>query len=134
MALQPGNTVLIKDGTGTGAVKIAALRDVSISFGGEKVDVTNIDSSGMQELLASAGVSSVQVSGKGVISDGAIFGSLATRTINKSLDQYTMNFGSNKVLTAAGGWQVTKFDASGAYNKEQQYGLTLESSGSISVA
>lgn len=134
MAIQAGNIMLWKDGTGTAAAKIAAMQTVSFNVNGEKVDVTNIDSAGYQELLAGAGIASVQVSVKGVISDAVIFGSLLNRSIARSLDQYTLSWGSTKTMTAAGGWQLTKFGGAGAYNKEQNYDITLESSGSLTTA
>lgn len=129
MTAQAGNNIYILDGTGTTAVAIAALRNTSIKISNKPVDTTNRDSGGWQELLSGAGITSVQVSGDGVITDGTIFATLGSRAIDRTSHAYTVDFGSG--LTKVGNFILTDFEASGAFDKEQDYKLTLDSTGTI---
>lgn len=129
MTAKAGKDFLLKDGTGTGAVTVAAMRTTSFSIEGEAVDVTTKDSAGFRELLSGAGVTSMTVQAAGVLKAGTGLDTLLTRVRDKSVDLYTLNFGGADKIE--GSFQITSFEASGEYNGEQTYSATLESSGSF---
>ncbi|CAB4176561.1 COG5437 Predicted secreted protein [uncultured Caudovirales phage] len=131
MAAQLGRSLLLKAGTGTGAVTIASLRSNAFTVNGETVDVTNKDSAGYRELLGSAGVVSASLSASGLLAGGTFDSMLLGRVTTRSLDLYTVTFGTN---TIAGTFQTTSYKAAGEYNGAQTYDLSLESSGSLTVA
>lgn len=126
----PGKDFILYDGTGTGTVAIAAQRVTSFTLNGQAVDVTNKDSTGMwRELLASAGVVSLDVSAEGVLGTGTLEEILAQRVINRSNDPYTLKFkGDNNF---AGAFRLTQIDEAGNHDGEQTYKLALQSAGSI---
>jgi TP901-1 family phage major tail protein len=126
-----GRNFLLADGTGTGAVALAAMRSTSFTVQGAAVDVTDKSSTGgFRELLGSAGVVSVSISARGLMSGSTQTQSLLTRTLNRSLDHYRLSFDNGDVLE--GPFQIVQFEAAGNYNDEQTYQLALESAGSLS--
>jgi TP901-1 family phage major tail protein len=125
-----GRTLLIYDGTGTGTTVIAAMRATSFTIQGGSVEVTDKSSPGQyRELLAAAGVVSVSVSAKGLLSGSTQSQTLVTRTITRTVDNYTLAFDNGDLL--AGPFQIVQFEAAGNYNEEQTYQLSLESGGSL---
>jgi TP901-1 family phage major tail protein len=129
MTAQPGLNIFILDGTGTAATAIAALRTTTLKIGNKPIDTTNRDSGGWQELLSGGGMTSIQVQGDGVITDGTIFATLGSRAIDRTAHLYTVDFGN--ALTKAGNFIITSFEAAGVFDKEQTYKLALDSSGTI---
>lgn len=132
MTAQKGSICKISDGTGTGAVDIVALRTTDLTVNGQAVDVTTRDSAGFRELVAGAGIASLQVKGDGVVTDSTSFGTLADRCTAQSLNAMTVHFGAAGTYT--GLFQLTQFDIKGGYNDAQTYGMTFESSGSLTRA
>lgn len=131
MAAQPGRSFLLKVGTGTAATTVASLRPTSFSVNGETVDVTSKDSAGYRELLGSAGVASASISAGGLLAGGTYDAMFINRTVARSIDAYTVTLGTN---TLSGLFQVTAYSANGDYNGAQAFDVSLESSGSLTVA
>jgi len=134
MAATTGRTLLLKFGTGTGATTVAAARTVGFTIAGEPVDVTNKDTTGqMRELLAAAGIASLQVQVAGLlVSGGTQDSDFINRAGSRSLDLYTLAFDASN--TIVGSFQVTSFGISGGYNDAQEFSATLESSGAWTLA
>lgn len=125
-----GRTLLIADGTGVGATVIAAMRQTHFTISGTAVDVTDKSSSGQyRELLAAAGVVSVTVGAKGILSGSAQTQTLVNRALNRSIDSYRITFDNGDTLE--GPFQLVQFEASGDYNNEQTYQLSFESGGAL---
>ncbi len=133
MAGLPGKDFLLYDGTGTGTVVIAAQRATSFTLNGQAIEVTNKDSAGMyRELLASAGVVSLDIQCEGVLEAGTLAEQLHTRVTNRSNDNYTLKFKSDNSF--AGPFRLTQIDEGGNHDGEQTYKLSLQSAGSITYA
>ncbi|HVY13513.1 MAG TPA: phage tail tube protein, partial [Alphaproteobacteria bacterium] len=82
-----GRTLLVYDGTGTGTQVIAAMRTTSFTVQGAAVDVTDKASPGQfRELLGSAGVVSVSISAKGLLTGATQSQNLLSRALNRSVD------------------------------------------------
>lgn len=131
MAAQTGRSMLLKVGTGTGATTVASLRTNGMTINGETVDVTNKDSAGYRELLGTAGVVSMSMSASGLLAGGTYDAMFINRVAAKSLDSYTFNLGTN---TITGSFQAASYSANGEYNGAQAFDVSLESSGSLTVA
>ena len=106
------------------------MRTTGFRIDGQTVDVTDKDSpSQHRELLAGAGASSVTVTAAGLLTGNAQTQALVTRTLTRSTDTYRLEFDNGD--TIVGAFQLTRFEAAGAYDKEQTYALTLESAGEL---
>ena len=131
-AARLGRNLLLRDGTGTAATVVAAMRNTKFTIAGQSVDVTDKDSPGQyRELLAGAGVSSVSVSASGLLhgnTQGHVF---ANRALSRSISNYRLEFDNGDTLE--GPFQIVSFEATGQYQGEQTYDLTLESAGSMTL-
>jgi TP901-1 family phage major tail protein len=131
MAADTGRNMLLKLGTGTGAVTIAGARVNSMTVNGEIVDITTKDDGGRRVLLGTGGVSSVQMGVSGILTAGTASNVLSSRADAKSLDLYTFVW-DGTAKTSSGSFQVSNFSVNGEYNGAQTFEATLESSGTIS--
>jgi TP901-1 family phage major tail protein len=131
MAADAGKNFLLKMGTGTGAVTVAAMRTTSFTLNGEAVDISNKDSGGFRELLGSAGLASISLTAEGVLTGSTTSNGFSGRAKAKSIDAYTILWDGTSG-TLAGNFQCVSFGAAGGHNNEQTYNVTLESSGSWS--
>src|SRR5262245_2259729 len=133
MAGLPGADFKLFDGTGTGTVAIAAQRVTNFTLNGQAVEVTNKDSAGMwRELLASAGVVSLDVSAEGVLDSGTLEEALLARVTARSNNAYTLKFKGDNSF--AGLFRLTQFEGGGNHDGEQTYRLALMSAGTITYA
>ena len=124
-----GRSLLLYDGLASTTL-IAAMRTTSFTIQGAAVDVTDKSSSGQyRELLAGAGVVSVSVSAKGLLSGSAQTQTLVTRALSRTVDNYRLVFDNGDILEGA--FQLVQFEASGDYDGEQTYQLALESGGAL---
>lgn len=131
-AAKLGRNLLVRDGSGGGATVIAAMRETGFTINGAMVDVTDKDSAGQyRELLAGAGVVHVSVSAKGILSGQAQSHTLAGRALARALNTYRIEFDDGDSLE--GPFQIVSFEASGRYDGEQVYALTLESGGALTL-
>ena len=129
-AARLGRNLLIKDGLLVGSATIAAMRETSFTINGASVDVTDKDSVNQyRELLAGAGTVSVRLTARGLLHGNAQAQTLVSRAIARSLDDYRLEFDNGDNIT--GKFQLTSFDASGAFDGEQVYSLTFESGGAL---
>lgn len=131
MPISKGRTLLLKVGSGGSAVTVAAMRTTRFVVNGETVETTNKDSAGMRTLLDAAGVAKLTISASGLLSGSAQTTDFITKTLNRTIDAYRLEFDNGDVIE--GSFQTTQFEAAGDYNGEQTYALTLESSGTLAV-
>ena len=117
MPISKGRTLLLKTGTGGAAVTVAAMRTTRFTVNGETVDATNKDSAGMRTLLDAAGVAKLTITASGLLSGSAQATDFITKTLNRSLDSYRLEFDNGDVIE-------------GSF---QTYSLTLESSGTLTL-
>ncbi len=132
MPISKGRTLLLKLGSGGSAVTVAAMRTTRFTVNGETVEITNKDSAGMRTLLDGAGTAKLSVNAAGLLSGSTQATDFITRTLNRTLDAYRLEFDNGDVIE--GSFQCVSFEAAGDYNGEQTYSLQLESSGSLTVS
>ena len=132
MAAEKGNAFLLKISDGAvppGFVTVAGLRTTQLSMNGEAVVVTTKDSGGWRALLSGAGVRSVSVSAAGVFTGSAAEARVKANALSGAFDDYWLSFESGEAMT--GKFLVTRLDYAGDFNGEQNYTLSLESSGPV---
>ncbi|WP_020471463.1 phage tail tube protein [Zavarzinella formosa] len=128
MTAQKGNSLLLKAGAvAASPVTVAGLRNTSLKLSNSMVDVTNKDSAGYRTLLQGAGEQSVTISADGTADSAAAFSTLQNNAFNNTISTYCLFFDNGDTLECS--FQITSFEVSGTYNKEQLFTCTLESSG-----
>jgi len=128
-----GADVLVKKGTAAAGTVLAGGRTVSLSLNSETVDVTSQDDTNRwRQLLAATGIKNMSITLSGILKDVATHDQMIDDMIAQTLDAYGLVLGG--VGTFDGNFQMTQFEASGEYNGETQYTITLESGGDITYA
>lgn len=128
-----GSALILKKGTSSAGTAIGGFRTTSFTINSETVDVTTADNTNRwRELLAAAGVKNMSISMSGVLADTAPHDQLIDDVIAQTVDAYGLVVGD--LGTFDGNFQLTQFEASGEYNGEQTYAITLESGGDITYA
>ena len=134
MTAQTGKALLLKVGNGDGPpetfTSVAGLRAKQVQFNAQTVDVTNADTSGgWRELLATAGIRSVAITGNGIFKDAASDETVRGIFFNEALANWQIvipSFG-----TIAGAFQITALEYAGSYDGAVTFTITLQSSGAI---
>lgn len=134
MAKQKGRLFLLKVGDGGSPetfTTLASCKTKAVNGTGSAVEVTDDGSSGFKELLAGAGVSSLQISASGHWDASADQASLLTWMGDKSIHNFQMVDEDGSILQGA--FQVTSFDKSGDATNAVQFSAKLESSGAWTI-
>lgn len=132
MVAQKGRDILLKVGDTASPVVFTAVggvRSKTLSISQGQVDITDADSAGWRELLASAGDIAVSMSGSGIFKDDAQVNLLQDLVISGALRDFQMFFGNGDYFQ--GLFQIASFEHSGEYNDAEQYSVSMESSGAI---
>ena len=132
MTAQKGPLVLIKVGNGASPevfTTVGGLRTSGMQLGNHVLDATNIESGAWRQLLGSAGILSLNISGSGLFTDAASEEAVRGFAFAGSLNNYRFIFANGDYVT--GPFMVTSYDRSGNYDAEEIYSMTLESGGPI---
>ena len=134
MAAQKGKSLLVAVGDGAspteGFTTVAGMRSTSMTINNESVDITNKSSSGSsRELLATAGVQTVSISGSGVFTDHASETTIKTKALADTLANYKFTVPDFGAFT--GSFQITSLEYAGEYNGEVTYSVSFESAGAV---
>jgi TP901-1 family phage major tail protein len=134
MSAQKGRLVLIKvsaGGTPDVFSTVGGLRTKSLTVNNEQVDITESDTAPWRQLLGDAGLRSVSMSGTGVFKDDSAFNRVEDLSFTGALEDYQLVFGNGDYIQ--GQFQVASLQWAGDHDKEQQYDVTLESGGVVSM-
>lgn len=132
MPAQPGRTALVKiDNTGAGSYQtIAGTRQKALKLNTETVDVTNADSTNQwRELLANAGVKSIEVSCSGVFLDDVYINTLVTLSMANTIRNF--QYIHPGLGTFQGPFQIQNLELPDEYNGAAEFSFTLASAGEI---
>lgn len=135
MAPQAGIDFLLKvedSGTPGTYLTIGGLRSKSLSFNNEAIDVTSHDSSEWKELLDGKGIKSMSVSGSGVFTNSSAETQIRNDLIAGTLRKFKLFDGAGNTFEAI--FKITSLEYGGEYNAEQNWSISLESSGAVSIA
>lgn len=132
MAAQKGALFLLKVGDGGGPetfTTVGGLQTASFNINTASVDVTNMSSNGMRELLAGAGIQTMSLSGNGVFTDSAAEETVRANAAANSIDNYQLIAGNGD--TWQGAFLITSYQRSGNFDGAEAFTISLESSGAI---
>lgn len=135
MAAQKGRLILIKIGDGTTPTEnfttLGGIRSKTITINNEQIDVTSDDTSGWRELFPDAGISSISVSGSGILKTGDDLTDAHDAAVNKTLINCQIIVPG--MAEYVGPFQITNFQVGGEYNQPGTFSISLESGGDIEV-
>lgn len=132
MVAQTGRTALVKlDNTGSGSYQtVGGVRTRSLKINSEAVDVTNSDSTNQwRELLATAGVKSVEISVSGVFIDDTYINQVIAFVNACTIRNW--QFIHSGIGTFQGAFQVTDLELGAEYNGAVTFSFTLQSAGEV---
>jgi len=132
MTIQNGALVLIKVGNGAGPevfATIGGLHASAMKLDNQALDTTNVGSGTWKQLLGSAGIQSLSISGSGLFTDSASEELLRGYAFVSSVNNYQFIFANGDRVS--GPFLVTSYERGGDYGAEETYMLTLESAGTI---
>ena len=123
------------EGSGTYAT-LGGLRDANINIANSTVDTTSKESAGIRQLLDGIVVRSISISGSGVFLNSAEIKALRDAALAGDHKNFRLTTAGTVTggVTYTGQFCVTSFEEAGAYDGEQQYTLSLESGGTVTVA
>ncbi len=127
MAAQKGRSFLLKQGTASGGTTLAGMRTTGMTINNEPVDITSKDSGAWRTYLEGAGTQSLSVTAEGVFTNAAVEHTVRGYAMANSINAFGLLFGDGAYID--GSWQVTSYQRAGAFNGEETYSVTLESSG-----
>ena len=127
MTAQDGATFLLQVGDGGGPevfTTVAALKQVALAIVNEVIDVTNMGSNGMRELLGGVGTQSVSLEGEGVFTDGAAEETIRANAASRSIDNYRIVAGNGDVWQGA--FLIFRYTRSGDIDGEENFSIAGE--------
>jgi predicted secreted protein len=133
MAKYCGKGLLLQVETSSGSgtyTSIGALRETGITVGNEQVDVTDKAGAPSRELL-NCGLRTYTISASGPMSDDAMLTILRARANDGDLYNFRVISDSGTIYT--GLFQVASLERTGTYNNVEEWSVTLESGGAITV-
>jgi TP901-1 family phage major tail protein len=137
MAAKGGKLWLLKvedspAGSGT-YTTIGGLRETSMSLSAEAIDATNHGSNQNKEILDGCGIKSMSLSGSGIFTDAQNLEDIEDAFHSQTLTRFQCidNETGGRTYTAL--FKITSFERGGGYSAEQNYSISLESSGSVTT-
>jgi len=118
-------------------VTIAGMRDVTISVAETEVDVTTKDDSGVRYQLEGNILSTVSVSGSGVLTNSAqlpIIRAAALAGTHRGYKVLMAEGASSGGNTYTGSFRITSFEEQGAHDGEINFSISLSSSGAVAIS
>lgn len=133
MAAQTGRTFLLKQGTAAGGTSLAGLRVTSLTVNQALVDVTTKDSTNQwRDLLAGVGIRSLSIQAGGVFQAAAVDTTLRGYALAGSINAFGIVTPDGVKWDAS--FLITSYQRSGPYNTEEDFSITLESSGAVTIS
>jgi TP901-1 family phage major tail protein len=126
MPSQKGRDLLLKIGNGADPEvfsTIGAARAVSVSLNNQPTDATTMDSNGLQELQAAAGVQSLELTLEGLFKDSAAEEALRLSAFNRTAKNYQLLFPNGDSFAAA--FAIHGYRRSGSFDGLETFSLTL---------
>lgn len=125
-----GSSVLLKKGTASSGTTIGGMRTTGLTINSETVDVTTADNiNRWRALLPEAGIKNMSITMAGVLASVSAHQAMVADMIAQTVDAYGLILDDFGYFD--GNFQITSLEASGEYNGEETFSLTLESGGDI---
>lgn len=128
-----GNQFIIKIGDGVAPTEnfttIAGLRNAAIGLTNRVVDSSSLGSGKWRSFSSGAGIASVTVSGNGFFTDSSAEEALRAVAFSGAARNYEIILGNNDKISGA--FMVSIYKRSGNANSEEEFSVSLESSGEV---
>lgn len=124
---------LVGDGSGTldeSFSPFAGIRSKSFTLNGEIIDITSEDTDQWRKIADEAGISSMSVSGSGIVNDALAYRRARSRMLARKISNFRIVTNNDGDYYQAY-FKITSFGGSGEYNAEATYDISLESSGAV---
>lgn len=135
MAAQKGRSLLLALGDGASPevfTTVAGLTLTGMRINNQMVDVTTKDDSGIQTLLADAGVQEMVISGDGRFTDASSHDDIETAVNSRTENNWQLTLPNGDTYTQA--MQVESYERAGPYDSEETFSISLRRSGSSTIA
>lgn len=129
MTIQKGEFLLLKIRMESGYQTLGGLKTTRLVINNPLIDVTTKESSGWRELLADAGISSLSIAASGIFTDSYSEQQVREYCLKRQIKPYLLQFGNGDQIY--GDFLISSYERTGNYNDEENYSITLESSGKI---
>lgn len=136
LAATEGGAVLPLTNDGDGTLEesfenFAGIRSKSFTINSELIDITSQDTDQWRKLADESGISSMSLSGSGLINDDRAYRRARTRMLTRKISNFRMIV-NNDGDYYQGFFKIASLGGSGDYNAEATYDITVESSGAVS--
>ncbi len=129
MAAIVSRSIIVRWGDGSPMPAVAGITEKSIALSGEAIDITNDDSSGWRELLATPQMQSVEISCSGVALDDTLRAAYFN-TDRMSTADFTYPDGA----VVAGTFYLQEYSETGSHDGAVTFEATFASSGVVTYA
>lgn len=109
--------------------QLGGIKEVSLSFTSKNIDATNLSSGKWRELLARGGMSHLNISGYGYFSSSFGEQMLFQQVLSGEVANYQIDLGNRSRLE--GRFSVAAYKRDAGANLEQEFFISLESSGEV---
>ena len=113
---------------------IAGLRAKSLTINSAEIDITSGSSNEWREILPDRGIRSFDISGSGVMDDGALAKKIESRSIDNSITWFRLVQSDSGNRAYTGKFKITSFSFTGNYDGSVDFEMSLMSSGQLTVA
>ncbi len=130
MSSQKGRDLLLKIGDGSNPeafATIGAARIASVNINNNPIDITAMNSNGLQALQADAGIQFLDIALDGLFKDSVAEELLRASAFNRSLKNYELVFPNGSKITGA--FVVTSYKRDGVYDGLESFSVRLLRSG-----
>ena len=132
MSAKRGSLVLIKVGNGADPEQfstVGGLRTSSLVLNNHLLDATSVSAGTWRQLLNSAGIQSLHLSGSGVFTDSAAEDTVRGYAFSNSIKNYQFIFANGDFVI--GPFMIAAYERAGDHDGEEVYSIALESAGAI---
>jgi TP901-1 family phage major tail protein len=129
MQAQSGALMLIKIKINDIYEVVGGLRTTKVSLNNDLIDVSSKSSGKWRELLSEVGVSSLSISGSGIFTNSESEKLVKDLAYNNKKAEYQLTFGNGEIVESY--FIINNYERSGNYQEEENYSLTLESTGNV---
>jgi predicted secreted protein len=118
------------------ATAIGGVRMTSIKFSAEPIDVTDMDSNGVIELLAAAKTTQCELTVEGIAEDVLLRALWTSPTTSKLLTDITFKYADALAAadTVAGNFFLTSYEEGNPYDDAATFKATMVSSGTWTIS
>ena len=137
MGVSAGRDLLLKYETTLGGGSystLGGLQAKTFTLESSVIEITNHGSNEYREILDGAGVKSMKVSGSGIYNaDSATLENLETAMMSGTMRNFHVIDTSTSGRTYQALFKIASFERGGEHNGAQNYSISLESSGTITI-